>query len=85
MPNLFLIDGGLPQVNAVRGVVSGTGLKIPVVGIAKGPARKKNEFVGSVSGGADQKTLIKVRDEAHRFAISYHRQLRGKRFLSSVE
>ncbi len=76
LPNLMLIDGGLGQVNAARQVLGEFGLKIPVVGIAKGPTRKKNEFVGSIPSGVLEKTLIRVRDEAHRFAISYHRKLR---------
>ena len=80
LPNLFLIDGGKPQVNASKEVLSEFGVDIPVVGIAKGPKRKKNEFInyrGSTSI-VTEKTLIQVRDEAHRFAINYHRKLRGK-------
>jgi excinuclease ABC subunit C len=84
LPNLFLIDGGLPQVNAVYGILSKAGVKIPVIGIAKGPTRKKNEFIvrHGVSSEIDQKTLIRVRDEAHRFGLMYHRKLRGENFLS---
>jgi excinuclease ABC subunit C len=84
LPGLFLIDGGVGQVNAVTEVLESFGMKIPVVGIAKGPKRKKNEFIGLSAGrqgippGFNPKTLIKVRDEAHRFAVSYHRKLRSK-------
>lgn len=77
MPDLILIDGGKGQVNAARAVLDEAGLKIPIVGIAKGPKRKKNEFIGRVPEWADAKTLIRVRDEAHRFAVSYHRKLRS--------
>ena len=77
LPDLILIDGGLGQVNAAKMVLNGLGLKIPVIGIAKGPRRKKNEIIGNLLRGVDEKTLIKVRDEAHRFALSYHRKLRG--------
>jgi len=76
LPDLILIDGGLGQVNAARQVLGKAGLKILVIGIAKGPTRKKNEFVGAIPKGFSAATLIKVRDEAHRFAISYHRKLR---------
>ncbi len=76
LPNLILIDGGKGQVNAVKEVLNEAGLKIPVVGIAKGAKRKKNEFIGKIPEGVEKKTLIKVRDEAHRFAIGYHKQLR---------
>jgi excinuclease ABC subunit C len=77
LPNLILVDGGKGQVHAAERTLAEAGLKIPVVGIAKGPERKKNEFVGMVPQGFDEKTLIRVRDEAHRFAISYHRKVRG--------
>jgi len=75
-PDLILIDGGKGQVNAARDVLRESNLVIPIIGIAKGPKRKKNEFVGIVPNGIDQRTLIRVRDEAHRFAISYHRYVR---------
>lgn len=82
LPNLILIDGGRGQVHTAERVLEGAGLTIPVVGIAKGPERKKNEFVGAIPKGFDERVLIRVRDEAHRFAISYHRTLRGHRSLN---
>jgi len=81
IPDLILIDGGLGQVNAARQVILEAGLRIPIIGIAKGPTRKKNEFVGAIPHGVAEKTLIRVRDEAHRFAIAYHRTLRGRETL----
>jgi excinuclease ABC subunit C len=68
----------LGQVNAARSVLGEFGLKIPVVGIAKGRTRKKNEFIGAIPSGFAERTLIKVRDEAHRFAVSYHRRVRSR-------
>lgn len=81
LPNFILIDGGAGQVNGAREVLNEVGLHIPVVGIAKGPKRKRNDLIGRKPEGVDLETLIKVRDEAHRFAISYHKNVRGKRFL----
>lgn len=81
LPDIVLIDGGRGQVNAARKVLAEFGMRMPVVGIAKGPERKKNEFVGVVPAGIDPNALIRIRDEAHRFAISYHRTLRGARAL----
>lgn len=87
-PDLFLIDGGKPQVNRAVSVLTGRGLDIPVIGIAKGPDRKKNEIVfGCELSAVDcqhlakwvyahTRLLIAVRDEAHRFAITYQRTLR---------
>lgn len=78
MPDILLIDGGRGQVNVAERVLSEFGLKIPVIGIAKGSERKRNDFYGSVPEWTDETTLIKVRNEAHRFAISYHKKLRDK-------
>jgi excinuclease ABC subunit C len=79
MPDLVLIDGGLPQVNTARRVLLRAGLRIPVLGIAKGPRRDRNDIIGLVPKGVQKSTLIKVRDEAHRFAIRYHKALRRVR------
>jgi excinuclease ABC subunit C len=82
-PDVFLIDGGKPQVNRALKVIRGFGMQTPVIGIAKGSARKKNEFILSSRKKSltefvqeNKKTLIRVRDEAHRFAIKYQRTLR---------
>jgi len=76
LPDLILIDGGKAQVNIAKKVLKKLKLNIPVVGIAKGPKRKKNEFIGKIPNEFNKDLLIKVRDEAHRFALSYHRQIR---------
>lgn len=80
LPGLILIDGGKPQVNAVKSVLEEFGLKIPVLGIAKGPRRGKNEFIGEMPSNIDKKDLIWLRDESHRFALEYHKKLRSLRF-----
>ena len=78
-PDLILVDGGINQVNAVYEVVKDK--KIPVVGIAKGRSRKNNRLIFkgvrrnlrniiSIS----KPVLIRVRDEAHRFAIKFSRK-----------
>ncbi|MCR4260753.1 MAG: GIY-YIG nuclease family protein [Candidatus Colwellbacteria bacterium] len=81
LPALVLVDGGRGQVNVARSVIEEAGLKIPVVGIAKGPTRKKNEFVGKIPQGIGEETLIQLRDEAHRFAVKYHKEVRSKAFI----
>ncbi len=85
LPDLVLVDGGAEQVRAAREVLRETKLKIPVVGIAKGPERKRNDFFGAIPGFADEATLIRVRDEAHRFAIAYHKKVRAQSFLTRRE
>ena len=82
-PDLVLIDGGIGQVNAAAGVLRALGLEeIPVVGLAKQneeifrPAR--TEPLRLPEGSAPLRVLQYVRDEAHRFATGFNRQLRGK-------
>ncbi len=82
LPNYFLIDGGKPQVNAVKKQLTLHNIKLPVIGIAKGTERKKNEFIYKKSPTLKKfiqdnyQLLIHARDEAHRFALKYQRQLR---------
>lgn len=85
MPDLFLIDGGKPQVNRVHEVLTAHGITIPILGIAKGPTRKKAE-VFQIGGGAllarqarmYLQILLAARDESHRFAIQFHRARRSR-------
>jgi len=85
VPDLIVVDGGLGQVNAVRKVLMSYGIDIPLVGLAKGFDRKQDVLVYDRSNPelkrvAEQfKTILqRVRDEAHRFAITYHRKLRAE-------
>lgn len=90
-PDLILIDGGRGQVNAALGVLQKYKLSIPVIGIAKGITRKKDEFIFDKFSGwaleleriaSNYTNLLKqVRNEAHRFAISYHRLRRKKKLF----
>lgn len=91
LPDLFLIDGGKPQVNRAKKVLREAQVSVPIVGIAKGQERKRNDFLLVNFTNADgdgtnremihwvernKSLLIRVRDEAHRFAIAYQRKLR---------
>jgi excinuclease ABC subunit C len=95
-PDLLLIDGGKGQLTEAKAVMAELQLDIDILGIAKGPERKPGEeslfLVGQedeVILGADSPALHllqQVRDEAHRFAITGHRQRRAKaRKTSSLE
>ena len=81
LPNLILVDGGVSQAAAAREALMEKGLRIPVAGIAKGPERKRNDFIGRLPEWIKKEDLIMLRDEAHRFAIGYHRRVRGKNLL----
>ena len=84
-PNLILIDGGRGQVGAVKSALAAANIKIPILGIAKGKERKRNDIIGRVPKDVAKKTLIQVRDEAHRFAISHHKNLRRKNLLAPLQ
>jgi excinuclease ABC subunit C len=81
LPNLILVDGGLGQMSAVRAALEEVGLKIPIIGIAKGPSRKADRLIGSLPKAVSKDDLLRLRDEAHRFAISYHKKLRSAKFI----
>ena len=89
LPDLVVIDGGLGQVNAARGVMDALGLHdLPVVGLAK---EREEIFLPGLSQPlvlpANSQALYlvqRLRDEAHRFAITYHRKLRAKSQTRSV-
>jgi excinuclease ABC subunit C len=85
LPDLLVIDGGEGQVNRVEQVLRELKLDIPVVGIAKGFDRKQDRLVYDKSNpelrrvtSAFKEVFQKARDEAHRFAGDYHRNLRGR-------
>jgi excinuclease ABC subunit C len=89
-PDLILIDGGLPQVHAAEEVMHHLNIQIPVVGIAKGAQRKRNDIICSrVSvelcelANKYVDLLAQVRDEAHRFAITFHKSVRSRAFLGN--
>jgi excinuclease ABC subunit C len=87
-PDLILIDGGLGQLNAALEVLRGLGIKEqPVLGLAKRLEEVYRPGEGEVlslpKASAGLRLLQHLRDEAHRFAVAYHRLLRGKRMLVS--
>jgi excinuclease ABC subunit C len=88
-PDLILIDGGLGQINAVLPVLQELGIEIPVCGMVKddkhrtrGLIYNKQEIAIPISTHAFR-LITNVQDEAHRFAIAYHRSLRGKTIVKS--
>tara|TARA_R110002050_G_scaffold57423_5_gene129197 strand:+ start:116300 stop:118150 length:1851 start_codon:yes stop_codon:yes gene_type:complete len=87
-PDLLLIDGGKGQLTEAKAVMANLQLDIDILGIAKGPERKPGEETLFLVGRAGEvhlptdspalHLLQQVRDEAHRFAITGHRQRRAK-------
>jgi len=84
-PDFIIVDGGKTQLNAALGVLKSLGLKIPIIGLAK---RFEEIYVPNKArpiklryDSSALKLIQRLRDEAHRFAITYHRKLRSKEFL----
>lgn len=89
MPDLIIIDGGKGQLNASIPLIRQVGVTdVPVISLAK---RIEEVFVEGQSESIilshhspELQLLQQIRDEAHRFAITFHRKLRGKRNLASI-
>jgi excinuclease ABC subunit C len=94
-PDLLLIDGGLGQISQVHEELEKLGFAdMTLVGVAKGPDRKAGQERLFVFGVADphipeahspaSRLVQRIRDEAHRFAITGHRRKRAKRYNESI-
>lgn len=88
-PNLYVVDGGAGQVNAAAAVLSELGITdVATIGLAKRleevwvPAEPDPVIIARQSEGLY--LLQRIRDEAHRFAITYHRSKRSKRMTASA-
>lgn len=86
LPQLLIVDGGKPQVSTIFELLKEKNIQLPLIGLAK-----RFETIVLVKDGKlievklprrspAIKLLQQIRDEAHRFAITYHRKVRGKKF-----
>lgn len=87
-PNLVIVDGGKPQLTAAVAAMAELGIRVPIAALAK---REEELYVPGweepvmLPSGSPSLYLVKrVRDEAHRFAVEYHRELRSKAMTASV-
>ena len=89
-PDLIMMDGGKGQVNIALEVLGELGLSIPVCGMVKDDNHNtRGLYYNNVEIPIDKrsegfKLITRIQDEAHRFAIEYHRSLRSKAQVSSV-
>jgi excinuclease ABC subunit C len=89
-PDLLLMDGGRGQVNIALEVLSELGINIPVCGMVKDDNhRTRGLYFNNIELPIDKnsegfKLITRIQDEAHRFAITYHRSLRSKAQVTSV-
>ncbi|GMO64140.1 MAG: excinuclease ABC subunit UvrC [Endomicrobiia bacterium] len=88
MPDLILVDGGKGQLKSALNALNELRLHIPVISLAKNNEeiflQNKNKPLILSRNSEALKLLQSVRDEAHRFALSYHRRLRTKSFFNSA-
>lgn len=92
LPQLIIADGGKGQMEAIREITEDElGLKIPIAGLVKDGRHRTTELITGINGesiGLKQHTAIfklmtHIQDEVHRFAITFHRDKRSKRQISS--
>ncbi|MFA5480916.1 MAG: excinuclease ABC subunit UvrC, partial [Bacilli bacterium] len=91
MPNLILVDGGLPQVRAAKESLQKLDLDINLLGLYKNDRHQTEGLISADGVTYDLQNnkplfflLMRMQDEVHRFAISFHHQMRKKALKSSV-
>ncbi|MFC4652812.1 excinuclease ABC subunit UvrC [Lactococcus nasutitermitis] len=91
LPDLIAMDGGAGQVHAAKAILDELGLDIPIAGMQKNDKHQTSELlfgepleVVPLSRSSQEFFLLqRIQDEVHRFAITFHRQVRGKNTFSS--
>lgn len=90
MPDLLLMDGGRGQVNIALGVLEKLGIQVPVCGMVKDDHHRtrglyfNNNEIPIETNSEGFRLITRIQDEAHRFAIEYHRSLRSKEQVHSI-
>jgi excinuclease ABC subunit C len=79
LPRVFVIDGAAAQLNAARRVLRTKGVEVPLVGVVKNEFHKPERLIGDRRAiEAFEKDILLANNEAHRFAITWHRKKRQK-------
>ncbi|MFC1678200.1 excinuclease ABC subunit UvrC [Patescibacteria group bacterium] len=93
LPDLIIVDGGKAQRNVALRALKEAKLEIPIIAVSKGKGLRSSIAPDKIFFPEEKQALVlplaspamhiikRVRDEAHRFAISFHRQLRGKKMM----
>ncbi len=90
-PDLIVMDGGMLQINACKEILESLNLHIPIIGLVKDDKHRTNHIMNEnleiLDVEKDSKLflfLTRIQDEVHRYAISYHRNIKAKGALASV-
>lgn len=82
-PSIIVVDGGIQQINAAKNVFKNLNLNIPITSVLKDEHHKPKDVLGDTKIVSKYKNLILLaNNEAHRFAITYHKKTRAKNFLN---
>lgn len=82
MPDVVVIDGGETHLNHAKSILAGLNVTVPAVSVVKGPDHKPKDVLGDPATVQNfRNSILLASSEAHRFAIKYHKNLRGKAFL----
>jgi excinuclease ABC subunit C len=89
LPDLIVVDGGIAQLNTARKSTLELGLELPIIGLAKQFEHiysfSSNRPISLPKNSEGLYLLQRIRDEAHRFAVAYHRKLRSKAIVKNIE
>ncbi|KKU55464.1 MAG: Excinuclease ABC C subunit domain protein [Parcubacteria group bacterium GW2011_GWA1_47_11] len=81
-PDLIVVDGSTAQINAARKALEKAGMEIPVVSVVKDEHHRPKSIGGDkILARKYEAEILLGNSEAHRFAIAYHKKMRGKNFL----
>ncbi len=79
LPDLMVIDGGVAQKNTAERVITSWGFSIPVISVVKDKNHRPHRYLGDKTTISNyKKEIVEINQEAHRFAIKYHKSLRDK-------
>lgn len=81
-PNLIVVDGGTAQLNTTKKILKNLKLEIPLVSVVKDDRHRAKGIMGDKTFAVKyEREILLANSEAHRFAVTYHKQMRGKNFL----
>ncbi len=90
-PDLIVMDGGITQVRVAKEIIDSLGLSIRIIGLAKNKKHKTNVIIDEMGNPLPVKNdsnlflfLSRIQEEVHRYAITYHRNIKSKGMLSSL-
>lgn len=89
LPNLIIVDGGETQINVAKEIISSLKLNIKIIGLKKDNKHRTKYIIDESYNIIDVSNelflyLTRMQDEVHRFAITYHRDIKSKGSLSSI-